>query len=174
MNAIEKVGVLVAALAIVGGIIWYTVSGSSAFTLPLLPAGVSKIYVATSGNDRYDGKTPKTAVRSLRRAVESKSLTIVLVGETYVLPRKVEHLQASQGIPLDHSVVITSNQTPWGGAPSSAVGGYTTIVPSGTYQYVKLYDKSAEGSVLFASKFIKFHDSILWLDSIDSVRVISS
>jgi hypothetical protein len=153
---LEKVGVVLA-IVIVAALMYYTTSGSSAFTMP--PGGIGgfeKVYIATFGNDRNDGRTQDTAVRSFARALELNALNIVLVGETYVLPRKVEHLQASKGLLLDHGIILTSNQTPWEGAPSSTQGeGTTTILPSGTYAYLKFLNYGPESS-LVASKFVDF------------------
>lgn len=155
---LEKLGVALA-LVIVAGFMYYTTSSSSAFTLP--PGGGGggggeKVYVATHGNDRYDGRTQKTAVRSFSKALELRAETIVLVGETYVLPRRVEHLHASRGLLLDYNIAVTSNQTPWEGAPSSIQGGNPTVIlPNGTYAELKFYN-DALVSVWFDSKFIDF------------------
>lgn len=151
---LEKVGV-VAAIAIVGMIVYYTTSGSSAFTLP--PIALDKVYVATEGDDRNDGKTPDTAVRSFARALGTKASNIVLVGPSYVLPRQVEHLLASRGLMLDHGILITSNQTPWEGAPSSAGGGWTTIVADKTYGYLKFYNDTPDMR-LIGTKFVDFSE----------------
>lgn len=166
MNWLEKSGVALA-VVIVAGLMYYTTSGSSAFTPP--PGDSNKIYISTFGNDRNDGRTQDTAVRSFAKALEMRADTIVLVGETYVLPRRIEHLQSSEGLILDHNILVTSDQTSWEGGPSGG-GGFTSILPDDTYGYLKLF-KDFPSSVFFTSISVRFANSFYYSDGFINERI---
>jgi len=171
----EKIAALVAVVVLLGGIGWYAwqkTTGAGAFSLRLPDFSGFKIYVATEGKDTNDGRTPETAVRSLKKALELDGAVIVFVGDTYVLPKRPEHTQQGTPLNVDHDVILISNQTPWEGAPSSGGGGSTAVLPaeyggamvsviSPKYSYVNLLGPGLDKKVTV--KFLHFVDTHLKL-----------
>ncbi len=165
----------VVAIAIVAVIVYLSTNGSSAATDQ---GPLTKIYVATAGNDRNPG-TPAQPVRSVKQAVALGADIAVLMGKTYTLPMGPEHLQGG-GITLYKSLLVITNQTPWEQSPSSSKGGYTEVLPAVgnggkniDYRFLKFKGGAGFGgnsAVDVTARFLKFQNTEFWGNQLVNVR----
>ncbi|MFH0905282.1 MAG: hypothetical protein V1826_00990 [bacterium] len=158
--------VSIVAVIIVAVLIVKSIAPSPAFTI--IPPGHPslKLYVATSGLDSNTGLDPAKPLRSILKAAMQGADIVVLEGTEYQLPPKSEHTNDGQSIPLEKSIMIVSDQTPWEHSPSSSNGGYTTIVPPkiggrvrNEYHILRLRGKYLTNQLTV--KFIRFSDTEL-------------
>lgn len=95
-NLIEKIGAVIAVVAIVGGIAFYAqkgIEGSSAFVPPITPSGIVYVSDGPEASDGNDGFYKATPVRTLKRAfkivgqINASEATVSVLGTSYEVLR---------------------------------------------------------------------------------------